>query len=159
MLISTHAMSAFIGEMALREGIKDFGWQVASFKQIPLLVRMIQSSTTLLHALKTICRLGYHESSNIQIWLEEREETLFFCYRGSLEPGALGADELAMMRTRVVTRIVQKFAGPDWTPPECGFELADEISQLVREDFGNARLRCVPNYGWVQLPKSILVLS
>jgi AraC-like DNA-binding protein len=157
-LIGTRAMSAFIGDVARREDVPDLGWRACScgLAQIPALARRIRRSPTLLHALQTVCALANRESSNVQIWLVEREDSMLFCYRPSVEIGTLGADNLCLMQTRVAISLVRCFAAPDWTPTDCGVAVGVEPGPIAREELGDAKLHRAPDYGWVRLPRSIL---
>jgi AraC-like DNA-binding protein len=151
-------MSAFIGDMARREEIPDLGWRACScgLAQIPFLARRIRSSPTLLHALETVCALANRESSNIQIWLEEQEDSMLFCYRPSVELRTPGADNLCLMQTRVALSLVRCFAAPDWTPTDCGIAVGVEPGPIAREELGGAKLHRAHDSGWVRLPRSIL---
>ncbi len=158
-LIGTRAMSVFIGDVARREGIPDLVWPACScgLAQIPFLAPRIRRSPTLLHALETVCALAKRESSNAQIWLEEREDSMLFCHRPSVELGTLGADNLCLLQTRLAISLVRCFAAPDWTPADYAIAMGVEPGPIAREELGGAKLHRAPDYGWVRLPRSILV--
>jgi AraC-like DNA-binding protein len=158
-LIGTRAMSAFIGDVARREDIPDLGWRATNscgLEQIPSTARRIRHSPTLLHALETLCALANQESSNIQLWLVEREDSMLFCHRPSVGLEVLGADNLFLMQTRVAISLVRCFAAPDWTPTDCGIAMGVEPGPFALEGLGGAKLDRAPDYGWVRLPRSIL---
>jgi AraC-like DNA-binding protein len=158
-LIGTRAMSAFIGDVARREGIRDLGWRATNsceLEQIPSTARRIRDSPTLLHALETLCALANRESSIIQLGLVEREGSMLFCHRPSVGLEVLGADNLFLMQTRVAISVVRCFAAPDWTPTDCGIGVGVAPGAFAREGLGGAKLHRVPGYGWVRLPRSIL---
>lgn len=161
-LVATRAAAAFLGDMARREGITDFGWRAAYPQSLqpasPGLVRTIRSSPTLLHALEAMCSLAHRESSNVRVWLEGQDDAVLLCHRSSIEVGAPGHDEMAMMRVGLMLSIVRLFAGPDWAPTDCALAIAGGIGPLAREEFGDARIVRTPEYGWFRLPRSILAL-
>jgi AraC-like DNA-binding protein len=154
-------MSALIGDMGRREGIEDFGWRASSpqLEQIPVMSGKIRSSPTLLSALESACSHGRAESSKIQIWIERRKDSILFCYRGSVEVGAPGADDIASMQARVFLSIVRLFAGPNWAPADAALARCAEPGPIVREELGSTRIRLAPDYSWHRLPRSILSLG
>ena len=159
MLVSTRAVTAFVGDMARREGIDDFGWRVTSPRLdqfSPGLVRAIHRSPTLLRAIETTCALTPRESSKAQAWLEDRGDAVFLCHRGSVEFGTLGADELTEMRAGLALSIVRIFTAPDWVPTACGLAITGEIGPFVREEMRDARIVRTHDYSWLRLPRSIL---
>jgi AraC-like DNA-binding protein len=144
--------------MARREGIPDLGWSASpcGLAQIPFLAPRIRRSPTLLHALETVCALANRESSNAQTWLEEREDSMLFCHRPSVELGILGADNLCLLQTRLAISLVRCFAAPDWTPADYAIATGVEPGPIARAELGGAKLHRAPRYGWVRLPRSIL---
>ena len=157
-LIAARAMSTFIEDMGRREGITDFGWLGSSreLAQIPVMAPEIRRSQTLYQALKSVCALGTRESSNIGLWIEEREESILLCFQRSVGVGAKGADEVSKMQVAVALSIVRLFAAPDWTPTDCALAIRGELGPIPREALGNARIRRAPDYSWFRLPRSIL---
>ena len=157
-LIATRAMSTFLEDMGRREGITDFGWRGSSSElaQIPVMAPEIRRSQTLYQALKSVCALGTRESSNIGLWIEEREESILFCFRSSVGVGAKSMDEVSKMQAAVALSIVRLFAAPDWTPTDCALAIRGELGPIPREALGNARIRRAPDYSWFRLPRSIL---
>jgi AraC-like DNA-binding protein len=158
LLISTRAMATFVGEMARREGITDFGWRVSAsgLAQVPVLSSRIRRSQTLLQALESVCEFGNRESSAIGVWIEDQEESIRFCFRGSMEVGAPGADEMSQMQAVLALSVVHCFADPGWTPPECALAMRGEPGPLVREALGDASVHWRHDFGWLLLPRSIL---
>jgi AraC-like DNA-binding protein len=161
-LVSTRAAAAFVGEMARREGITDFGWQAGRLGSLRLmssgLTRRLRAAPTLLQALETVCDLAHGESSNVRFWLHGQDDAVLFCHRGSVEVEAPGQDELSLMRVGVALSILRLFTGPDWVPTDCALALAGGIGPVAREGLGGARIVRTPDYGWFRLPRSLLAL-
>jgi AraC-like DNA-binding protein len=158
MLVSTRARAAFLGDMARREGITEFGWRATRPQAVqrlsPGLDRTLRRSPTLLQALETVPTRVTRESTHVQVWLEDRDDGLFFCHRDFREFGE--QEELTLLRTAVMLSIVQLFTGPDWVPTDCAFAIQGEIGPVVREELGDTRIRRAPDCSWMRLPRSIL---
>jgi len=158
-LLSTRAAFGFVEDIGRRQGIDDFGWRVADpqlAQMSPRLRSAVKRSPTLLSALERICVGSRGESSNLAFWLEEQQDAVFLCHRGSLEVGFPGADDASLTRTAIVISVIRLFMGADWVPVECGLALEGDIGTAVREGLRDARVRRTPDHGWLRLPRSIL---
>jgi AraC-like DNA-binding protein len=152
-------MAAFIDDMATREGIGDFGWHVTSsagLTQIPFLAKRIKYSPTFLSALHAIRDFGSRESTNIKIWLKEDQDSCFLCYKGSLRSVIKGADQLSLMRTRLVLSVVRMYTDSEWIPKELGLPVGVNFGSAVQETLYNTHIGRTPSYGWIRLPRRVL---
>lgn len=159
LLVSTRALWAFVETLARREGVDDVGWRAPRLDQLDVgLMRMLHRSTTLMVALEATCLNSYRESSRARFWVQEQEDAILWCARGSLEPGAVGRDQASLMRVKMMLAIVRTFTGPSWRPPEVAFAAEHTIPASVYEDLGATRVLRSPIIDWVRLPRSVLGL-
>jgi AraC-like DNA-binding protein len=155
--VSTRAAFEFVEKIARREGIDHFGWRAADPAEMtPHLRRALNRSPTLFHALQTLCAGARRESSNVAFWLEERQETVSLCHRGSLETGTSGSGDASLMRTAIILSVLRMFMGANWGPTDCGLQLAGEIGPVVRADLPDTRISGTYGHGWLRLRRSDL---
>jgi len=159
MLISTRAMTHFVGETARCEGIEGLGWRVVPLSRTVLSTRMtgaLRTCSTLLQAVETVVGNAGYESSNLGFWLEETEDSVLICHRGSIELGFEGTHQMTLMRTAIILSIVRLFTPPDWVPSDVGLASESGIEPIVQDELLGAKIWPTRNYGWLRLPRSIL---
>jgi AraC-like DNA-binding protein len=157
MPVSVRAIYEFVGDMARREGVEDIGWRAPQLAQLsPHLLRKLNRSPTLLHALETLCRNASLESSQVEIWLESQADTLLCCHRISIRAEDIGSNEASLLQSKLLVSFVRGFVGSDWMPPEIGIAGDGQIGSFVREALGDTRIHRTSDYGWLRLPRSIL---
>jgi AraC-like DNA-binding protein len=157
MPLSIRAMYEFVADMARREGVKDIGWRAPQLSQLsPSLLRKLNRSATLLHALEKLCRRASLESSHVEIWLESQADALLCCHRISIKTKDIGSNEASLLQSKLLVSLVRGFVGSDWTPPEIGIAGDGQIGSFVREALGNTRIHRTSDYGWLRVPRSIL---
>jgi AraC-like DNA-binding protein len=160
--VGTRAMSRFVRDMASREGIDAIGWKVyaatdpASFLG-PTMTRALFGSPSLLSALRLLVSGFNRESSTLRLWLEEAEEEILLCHESPVER-AMNVSDLSAGRASGLISIIRGFAGPDWTPIECGIVGEDANTPVVCEALPETRIVRAPDFGWLRLPRSILAL-
>jgi AraC-like DNA-binding protein len=157
MPVSVPAIYQFVADMARREGVEDIGWRAPDLAQLsPRLLHELKRSRTLLHALETLCRNSWRESSGVKIWLEPQGDTLLCCHRISFGSEAIGSNEASLLQSKLMVSFVREFVGPDCMFPEIGIAGDGQIGSCVREALGNTRICRTSDYGWLRLPCSIL---
>ncbi|MBW2497701.1 MAG: helix-turn-helix transcriptional regulator [Deltaproteobacteria bacterium] len=158
-LISCRALTHFVGEMARREAIDGLGWWVVSPSNTALSTRLtgaLRICSTLLQAVETVVVNARYESSNLGFWLEETEDSVFICHRGSIELGYEGTDQMTLMRTAIILSIVRLFTPPDWVPSDIAFAVDGGIEPIVQEELSGAKIWPTHDYGWLRIPRSML---
>ncbi len=157
MPVSVRAIYEFVADMSRREGIEDIGWRAPQLAQLsPRLLYKLNRSPTLLHALEELCRGASLESSHIEIWLESQANTLRCCHRISIKTEDIGSNEASLLQSKLLISLVRGFVGSDCMLPEIGIAVDGQIGSFVRGALGNTRIHRTSDYGWLDLPRSIL---
>jgi len=156
MFISNRAMSEFVGDIALREGIDGFGWQIISPTLAQTLARKVGDAPTLFQAINNLCAFANQESTNLKIWYEERGDILYLKHKGSISARTRGFDELSMMRSKVMLTIVRQYIHPEWRPEEWLFEVKCGLPDILLEELSNSHLFDLHEIGLFTIPRELL---
>ena len=158
-LISCRALTRFVGEMARREAIDGLGWRSISPARPALsahMTRTLQMCSTLSQAVETLVGNSRYESSQLPLWLENTEDSVFICHRSSLEADFEGVEQMSLLRTAIILSVVRLFAPPDWVPSDVGLASEGGIEPIVQAELPGARIRVTRDHAWLRLPRSIL---
>jgi len=162
-LVSTYAMDRFLQDVAAREGLDDFGWQVGSTADPgailgPEMARAFFTAPSLLTALQRLSGLLRRHSSTLSLWLEETEDAALLCHASPVERALGDPPELPQMRQALLIRMAQAFAGPEWMPSEAGYTAKSGSALRVRDALPQIRSRQDTRCSWIRLERSILPL-
>lgn len=110
-----------INQVAISEGIPDFGMQVAQAQpwfEIETLRRELIKAQTLGSLLETFCAIASSESSMVTFALSRESETCSFEFRARpLIPNDI---QMELYRVTSMIGLVRGFLGLDWQPPQIG---------------------------------------
>lgn len=151
---------AWISDAGRRHGIDDFG--LRAVKRTGLaglqtgLVTDIAESPTLLAGMHLLCRRVGQTSSHASMWIEEEDDGVRVCLRGSFSADTPGQSEMVWWALGCLCNVARLFAGPVWVPKEVGV-----VGSGGAGDFAE-NLFCVPGfateqpYWWIALPRYML---
>jgi len=155
---------AFAGNMALREGIDDLGFQVGKRFGAncadPNFSKILERSPTLYHALKTTCRLVAKTTSRSPMWLARSspEGSIKFIHHASFDASNRNLSQMDWFAIMGMIGTVQIFAGPGWQPKSIGLTLRGEPARSICEQLPGTRLLLAQEYSWVSIENSLLGL-
>lgn len=144
------------------QGITDFGFQAArrvEFCHLSEKLRaLIGHSSTLLTALRHLCRWAPVEDTNLVMWLERDADCCRICSRLDGTTGLLHLEHSQWLQIIFPVHIVRQFAGPNWSPATIAFEARYTPSSNTQALWPNTRFLSSQNASWIDVPLSLLSL-
>jgi len=138
------------------------GWHVGKFygdnRLSAGLLRRIEHAPTLYQALRRFVRLISAEASHLELGILERPHDIVFYTRYTEIKDWPGYTTSQAYQLEAFLDLIRHYVGPDWVPPEIGFELPTAPA-VVEEHFPGSRIRPNQQMGYLTVPRSCLHLQ
>ena len=135
--VPCRAFTQWVASEGRSQGIDDIGSRVFHHSGIDglhqSLTASIAASPTLFQGLRRLCTLAQRESSRVQMWLEEDENDVLLCHRGSFPRSVSGQVELTWWTLGIMTCVVRLFLGQTWLPMRMGVPAQGGVSRFAAE--------------------------
>lgn len=157
--VPVHCVWSFFDDVVRREGIPALGWQVGrwanqnSFNRA--LLRRLDASPTLSHALQTFSGIVTTENSHIRLGLHECGDDVLFWVRNAYSSETPGYHVAQAYALELMLSVIRHFAGSDWAPAEIGIQ-ARETPREVQELLSSTRFSARQAFGYIRLPRTLL---
>jgi AraC-like DNA-binding protein len=118
-------------------------------------LRKLETSPSLLQALRRFVRMATSEASHLQLGIRERQDDvlLFTHYPGLKESRGYMTSQFYQLG--IFIDLVRHFVGRPWVPDEIGIEHA-VVPRTVKEDPAGSRILTQQQVGYVAVPRTFL---
>jgi AraC-like DNA-binding protein len=154
--VETRRILRFTHQAAYSQGIPELGMLAAlrGPERVlhPRILGRIDTSPTLLTALKAVRELVYAQASSLQIWLALRRRQLWVCHCTLNPVEQPGSDFFEILRTVRLIGVIERFLGRGWRPARVDLVMPQVRDPLFRSWLGDAEIRTGAACGMIPVP-------